>query len=427
MGEAFTQLSLGLPSADPEPQPPSGPRQRTRSDSIVRRARLTLGEAARIMREAVKDKSYRSTPVGLEVAQFIRWFRNEYGATSETLRDYEAILAKLAIDHADLELAAFEPPDGTTRLREFIDERWGDAAPRTRKKVRAILMSFFKWAQAEFKIQGNPVVPIRSPRLRDVERELFSAEDVVGIVASQPELRDRVALKLLFLMGLRKGELAATRYRDFDLGRRRLQVHGKGGKIRQTPIPTEELRQEIAELSLRRDPLEHLLYPQKRGPKGTVIWEDRRKPLSGPPSIAGGIGASPAPASSTRGRRTARRCTAPATRQGPSSTSPLATSTRRSSSSVTPTSARPPTSTSRAQPQTSKTSSGRSTATECGQLFRSRPFSRNRSDRNTPICGDDGGGGNRTRVRSRTGGASTSIGCPFSSPAGRGAAALPTG
>ena len=79
------------------------------------------GEAARITREAVKDKSYRATPTGLEVAHFIRWFRNEYGATTETLRDYEAILAKLAIDHAGLELRDFEPPEGTTRLREFID------------------------------------------------------------------------------------------------------------------------------------------------------------------------------------------------------------------------------------------------------------------------------------------------------------------
>ncbi|MFN2629174.1 MAG: tyrosine-type recombinase/integrase [Gaiellaceae bacterium] len=119
------------------------------------------------------------------------------------------------------------------------------------------------------------LVPIRSPRLRDVERELFSAEDVARIVSVQPELRDRVALKLLFLMSLRKGELAATRYRDFDVGRRRLRVHGKGGKIRHTPIPTEELRQDLPELSRRRDPLEHLLYPQKRGPKGTVIWEER--------------------------------------------------------------------------------------------------------------------------------------------------------
>jgi site-specific recombinase XerC len=103
----------------------------------------------------------------------------------------------------------------------------------SRKKVRSVLMSFFKWAQAEFKVHGNPVVPIRSPRLRDVE-----------------------------------GELTAIRYRDLGLGRRRLRVHGKGGKIRHTPIPTEELRQELADLSLRRDPQEHLLYSQKRGPKG---------------------------------------------------------------------------------------------------------------------------------------------------------------
>jgi integrase len=198
-------------------------------------------------------------------------------------------------------------------------------------------MSFFKWAQAEFKLHGNPVVPIRSPRLRDVERELFSAEDVVCIVAAQPELRDRVALKLLFLMGLRKGELAAIRYRDFDLGRRRLRVHGKGGKIRHTPIPTEDLRRELAELSLRRDPQEHLLYPQKRGPKGVVIWENRRKPLSGPALHRCGTAASPAQASSTKARRTARRCMEPVTPQGPSSTSPRATSTRRSSSLATPT------------------------------------------------------------------------------------------
>jgi hypothetical protein len=54
-----------------------------------------------------------------------------------------------------------------------VDRELREDRLRTRKKVRAVLMSFFKWAQAEFKLQGNPVVPIRSPRFRDVERELF--------------------------------------------------------------------------------------------------------------------------------------------------------------------------------------------------------------------------------------------------------------
>lgn len=243
---------------------------------------LTLAHVALMMREALKDKSYRSTPLGQEVAHFIRWFRSEFGASSESIRDYEGILAKLALDFADLELRDFEPPVGTTRLREFIDERWGEREARTRKKVRSVLMSFFKWAQGEFKIHGNPVSAIRTPKLRDVERELFSGAEMKAIVEAQPELRDRVALRLLLLMGVRKGELGAVQYRDFDLGRRRLRVHGKGGKIRLTPIPTEDLRADIAKLSLGRDGRDYLLYPEKRGPGGRLLWEDRRKGMSGP-------------------------------------------------------------------------------------------------------------------------------------------------
>jgi hypothetical protein len=48
-------------------------------------------------------------PLGLEVGHYLRHLKNEFGATESTLRDYEAILAKLALDHADLELVAFEP------------------------------------------------------------------------------------------------------------------------------------------------------------------------------------------------------------------------------------------------------------------------------------------------------------------------------
>jgi hypothetical protein len=65
------------------------------------RARLTLGEAARIIREAVKDKSYRKTPLGQLVGRYLRWFGNEYGATDSTIRDYEAVLARMGLLLAD--------------------------------------------------------------------------------------------------------------------------------------------------------------------------------------------------------------------------------------------------------------------------------------------------------------------------------------
>ena len=42
---------------------------------------LQIAEAARILRDAMEDKSYLSTPVGAMVGRYIRWFRNEWGAT----------------------------------------------------------------------------------------------------------------------------------------------------------------------------------------------------------------------------------------------------------------------------------------------------------------------------------------------------------
>src|SRR5215471_5056540 len=98
---AFTQLSLELA---PEPfAPRAGGRRKVRApDSPADRGgRLTFGEAARIIREAVKDKRYRKTPLGQLVGRYLRWFRNEYGATDSTIRDYEAVLGRMSLTLAD--------------------------------------------------------------------------------------------------------------------------------------------------------------------------------------------------------------------------------------------------------------------------------------------------------------------------------------
>jgi integrase/recombinase XerD len=238
-----------------------------------------------MMREALRDRSYRSTPLGLEVARYYRWKKNEWGATSETLRDYEAILAKLALDHADLELADFEPPMGTERLREFIDNRWGERTPRTRAKVISVLRDFFAWAVREQRITGNPAIPIFRPRKRDVARGTFTPGDVTQLLAAQTRQRDRVALLLLFRLGLRKSELARVQFKHYD--GRNLTVFGKAGKVRYLPIVDGELRLTLERhiLDQKPSPDEHLLYPEKIGPefyKGPVgvIWENRLAPLS---------------------------------------------------------------------------------------------------------------------------------------------------
>ena len=238
-----------------------------------------------MMREALRDRSYRSTPLGLEVARYYRWKKNEWGATAGTLRDYEAILAKLALHHADLELADFCPPVGTERLREFIEARWGERTPRTRAKVISVLRDFFSWAVRERQLAGNPATPIFRPRKRDVARGTFTPTDVAQLVSSQPRQRDRVALLLLFRLGLRKGELTRLQFKHYD--GRQLTIFGKGGKVRYLPVVDAELRLQLERHILDRAPApdEFLLYPEKIGPEFyggplATIWDDRMRPLS---------------------------------------------------------------------------------------------------------------------------------------------------
>src|SRR5437763_9885588 len=151
MGQAvFDQLSLELGSTGTK-RHLDGPRPKGQDFPLVGRARLTLGEAARIIREAVKDKSYRSTPLGQLVGRYLRWFRNEYGATESTIRDCEAILARMSLLLADREPLEVSTED----LREVIDT-WAMRHARTRAKVTSVIRAFWVWAEEEGHVPFSP-------------------------------------------------------------------------------------------------------------------------------------------------------------------------------------------------------------------------------------------------------------------------------
>jgi site-specific recombinase XerC len=202
------------------------------------------------MREALRDRSYRATPLGLEVARYVRWKRNEWGATPDTLRDYEAILAKLALFHADLELADFAPPVGTERLRETWDYFWGDRSARTRAKVRSVWIDFFEWAVRERGLQGNAARPLAAPKKRDVPTETFPPSVVERVISAQTYPADVVGTTLILRYGLRRGGIANAQRKDFDLERRLLTVHTKGGRIYPLPLPEDALWLALGRLDL---------------------------------------------------------------------------------------------------------------------------------------------------------------------------------
>lgn len=192
---------------------------------------LTLSELSRRMQEAVKDKSYRATPLGTMVARYIRWLRNEYGATPATVRDYEAILARMSLTLAHREVIEVSIDD----LRYVID-LWAMQSARTRQKVTSVIRSFWNWAEEQGHIAISPAARIRRPRAeRKVARVLpLDARPRMLLVAKHP--RDRLGLFCLLQLGLRRAELANIQIRDFDAARGLLRAFGKGQKERLLPL-----------------------------------------------------------------------------------------------------------------------------------------------------------------------------------------------
>jgi integrase/recombinase XerD len=240
--------------------------------------RLTLEQLialAPLIRDAMKDKSYQLTPIGMQAAEYLRVKRKRL--TGDSYRDYESGLDKLARYFPDLRVQDFEPPTGTQRLEEFLDHQWGDSAPRTYNKGLSIVRDFFRWQIPRGKLHGDPTLLIERAKSRQVYRTTFSTDQRRAILAAAVELRDRIALRLLLDYALRKGALRAVQIKHFDHQRRRLTVFTKGQKVRELPLPHAafwtDLERYILESEARPD---HYLMVQRTGRYGKA---DPTKPI----------------------------------------------------------------------------------------------------------------------------------------------------
>jgi integrase len=257
-----------------------------RKNESVRPTALTLGEAARMMREAVKDKSYRATPVGLLVGRYLRWFRNEWGATPATLRDYEAVLARMALTLADKDPLEVTVDD----LRDVID-LWGEREARTRAKVTSVIRAFWSWAEEQDQVPFSPAAKLRRPRAPRRAAPLLPQNADARLLNAAETPRDRVALLFLLDLGVRRSELAGVHPGDIDLSRRQVTVFGKGQKSRVIPLrgrivlEVEHYMMEALPLVGRPpEPDDFILYPEKRTGGGRLLAAYPKRRMS-PPTI----------------------------------------------------------------------------------------------------------------------------------------------
>ncbi len=242
-------------------------------EPIFRPTRLSLAEAAETLRAAMRDRSYRATPIGALVGRYVRWLRNEWGATPATVRDYEGVLARMALALADREPLEVTIED----LREVID-LWADREARTRQKVTSVIRAFWAWAEDNDQVPFSPAAKLRRPRAPRKTAPLLPADTDARLLAGCTRPRDRAALLLLLDLGLRRNELAGVQVRDLDLARRHLTVYGKGQKSRVLPLRGRVVLEleawlltPLEALGRPPEPDDFLLYPEKRTDGGRVL------------------------------------------------------------------------------------------------------------------------------------------------------------
>lgn len=149
--------------------------------------------------------------------------------------------------------------------RWLMDERCLKEA--SVKRRMAALKVFFRWLEREEVLEITPFhrldlvvrLPRRLPRGISADELKRLLETIGGEREGYPALLLRLAVVMLFVTGLRVGELTAIHLSDLDLEEGVIQVRGKGNRERRVYLSSPDLRrllERYLQLRRRRVPIE---------------------------------------------------------------------------------------------------------------------------------------------------------------------------
>jgi len=166
-------------------------------------------------------------------------------ASAHTIPAYRGDLLAFAAHH----YAGVSEPTAAP-VRAYLAETTG-LAPATRKRDRAAVASFCRWAVRHELLDANPMDRIDTVKVPKRLSGPAAAGDVAKVLAAicprRPRkdlpldrLRDRVLFEAIYVCGARAGEVCSLYVEDLDLrlDGEHVRIHGKGGALSETTVPT---------------------------------------------------------------------------------------------------------------------------------------------------------------------------------------------
>lgn len=185
----------------------------------------------------------KTHPLGEEIEWFLDHLRVEKGASEHTIQAYHLDLEGAAKFFYSLGVVAWSDIQPTNLLAYETSLGPGIARTTAQRRISALrsLLKFLKKNNVGPTADLPSTGGFRKPKTLPKALRLEQMVSLLGLpdVTKPNGIRDRALMELIYGAGLRVSEAVELEMGNLDFQGRTVQVLGKRGKVRRTPLPQE--------------------------------------------------------------------------------------------------------------------------------------------------------------------------------------------
>ncbi|MFA5220784.1 MAG: site-specific tyrosine recombinase/integron integrase [Methanoregula sp.] len=113
--------------------------------------------------------------------------------------------------------------------------------PKTFHRIISTLSSFYRFLYTQGAVVTNPLMGIERPRIKQQEVKYLKHSQVLRLIDSIDDPRDKLIVRTIYSTGVRVSELCNMNIEDIDFEEHTIRILGKGDKIRMVFVDEETL------------------------------------------------------------------------------------------------------------------------------------------------------------------------------------------
>ena len=104
--------------------------------------------------------------------------------------------------------------------------------PKTFHRIISTLSSFYRYLYTQGTVGTNPLTGIDRPRIKQQEIKYLKHNQVLRLIDSIEDQRDKLIVRTIYATGVRVSELCNINIEDIDFDEHTIKIRGKGDKTR---------------------------------------------------------------------------------------------------------------------------------------------------------------------------------------------------